>query len=69
MIDVRGHEGVAPHDIVWHSDLAGELGRGYNLSVNLEEGRHRISATIPGGGAKERVEQPGIIVVGGRTMK
>ena len=49
MIDLRGHEGVAPHEIVWHSDLAGELGRGHMLSVDLEEGRHLITATIPGG--------------------
>ena len=33
MIDLRGHEGVAPHEIVWHSDLDGELGRGHMLSV------------------------------------
>ncbi len=65
MIDLRGHEGLEPHEIVWHSDLTGELGRGYSLSVDLEEGRHRITATIPGG-AKDRVQEAGIIVVGGR---
>jgi hypothetical protein len=65
MIDLRGHEGVAPHEIVWHSDLAGELGRGHMLSVDLEEGRHLITATIPGG-ASDRVQATGIIIVGGR---
>ena len=65
MIDLRGHEGVAPHEIVWHSDLAGELGRGHMLSVDLEEGRHLITATIPGG-ASDRVQETGIIIVGGR---
>ena len=67
MIDLRGHEGVAPHDIVWHSDVAGELGRGHALSVDLEPGRHMITATIPGGGANDRVQKTGIIVVGGRA--
>lgn len=65
MIDLQGHEGVEPHDIAWHSDLAGELGRGYMLSVDLEEGRHRITATIPGG-ASDRIQATSIIVVGGR---
>ncbi len=64
--DLRGHEGVAPHDIVWHSDVAGELGRGHVLSVDLEAGRHLITATVPGGGANDRVQKTGIIVVGGR---
>lgn len=64
MIDLRGHAGVAPHEIIWQSDVAGELGRGYALSVELEAGEHRITATIPGGGG-DRVEKAGIIVVGG----
>ena len=63
MIDLRGHEGVAPHEVMWHSDLDGELGRGYMLSVNLEEGRHQITATIPGG-ASDRVQATSIIIVG-----
>jgi hypothetical protein len=67
MIDLRDHEGVAPHEVVWHSDLAGELGRGYVLNVNLEEGRHRITATIPGG-ASDRVQATGIIIVSGRKL-
>ena len=67
MIDLRGHEGIAPHDIVWHSDVAGELGRGHVLSVDLEPGRHLITATIPGGGANDWVQKTGIIVVGGRA--
>lgn len=67
MIDLRGHEGVAPHEVLWHSDLAGELGHGYMLSVNLEEGRHQITATIPGG-ASDRVQAAGIIIVGGRPL-
>jgi hypothetical protein len=66
MIDLRGHAGLSPHEIVWHSDLAGELGRGYTLSVDLEEGRHAITATIPGG-AGDRIQTTGIIIVGGRT--
>ena len=65
MIDLRGHAGVAPHEIMWHSDLAGELGRGHTLSVDLEQGRHLITATIPGG-ASDRVQATGIIIVGGR---
>ncbi len=65
MIDLRGHEGVGPHDIAWHSDVAGELGRGRTLSVELEAGRHLIRATIPGG-ASDRVEATAIIIVGGR---
>ena len=65
MIDLRGHEGVAPHEIVWHSDVAGELGRGHMLRVDLEEGRHQITATIPGG-ASDRVQTTGIIIVSGR---
>jgi hypothetical protein len=68
MIDLRGHAGVAPQDIVWQSDLAGELGRGYSLSVNLEPGQHRITATIPGG-TQDRLQEVGIIVVGGRPMR
>ena len=68
MIDLRGHAGVAPQDIVWQSDLAGELGRGYSLSVNLEPGQHRITATIPGG-IRDRLQEVGIIVVGGRPMR
>ena len=67
MIDLRGHEGVAPHEILWHSDLDGELGRGYMLSVDLGEGRHRITATIPGG-ASDRVQATSIIIVGGRPL-
>ncbi len=66
MIDLRGHAGVAPHDIVWHSDVGGELGRGHVLSVDLEPGRHLVTATIPGGGANDRVQATGIIIVGGR---
>ena len=65
MIDLRRHEGVAPHEIIWRSDIAGELGRGYHLNVDLDEGRHVITATIPGG-ASDRVEKTGIIIVGGR---
>lgn len=65
MIDLRGHEGVAPHEIMWHSDLAGELGRGHMLSVDLEEGRHRITASIPGS-ASDRVQATSIIIVSGR---
>lgn len=67
MIDLRGHEGVAPHEVMWHSDLDGELGRGYMLSVHLEEGRHQITATIPGG-ASDRVQATSIIIVGGRRL-
>jgi len=67
MIDLRGHEGIAPYEVLWHSDLAGELGRGYILNVNLEEGRHRITATIPGG-ASDRVQATGIIIVSGRKL-
>ncbi len=67
MIDLRGNDGLAPHDVVWHSDLAGELGRGYSLSVDLEPGQHRITATIPGRGT-DRLEEVGIIVVGGRSV-
>ena len=47
MIDLRGHAGVAPHDIVGIPMIAGELGRGHALSVDLEPGRHLITATIP----------------------
>ena len=65
MIDLRGHDGVAPHEIVWHSDIEGELGRGHMLSIYLEEGRHLITATIPGG-ANDRVQATGIIIVSGR---
>ncbi len=65
MIDLRGHAGLAPFDVVWHSDLVGELGRGHMLSVVLDEGRHLITATIPGG-ANDRVQATGIIIVGGR---
>ena len=65
MIDLRGHAGVTPHEIVWHSDIEGELGRGHMLSIDLEEGRHLITATIPGG-ANDRVQKTGIIIVGGR---
>jgi hypothetical protein len=67
MIDLRGHAGVAPHDIVWHSDVGGELGRGHVLSVDLEPGRHLVTATIPGGGANDRVQATGIIIVGERS--
>ena len=66
LIDLRGRAGVAPHEVVWHSDLAGELGRGHVLTVDLEEGRHLVTATIPGGGASDRVQASGIIIVGGR---
>ena len=38
---------------------------GKMLLVDLEEGRHVITATIPGG-ASDRVEKAGIIIVGGR---
>jgi hypothetical protein len=68
MIDLRGHEGVAPHEILWHSDVAGELGRGYSLSVQLEPGQHRVTASITGG-ASDRLQEVGIIVVGGRPMR
>jgi len=64
-IDLRGHDGVAPHDIVWHSDVGGVLGHGHALSVELEAGRHVITASIPGGGG-DRVQATGIIIVGGR---
>jgi hypothetical protein len=68
MIDLRGHEGIAPHEILWHSDLAGELGRGYDLRVQLEPGQHRITAIVAGK-AGDRLEEVGIIVVGGRPMR
>lgn len=64
MIDLRGQESVAPHEIVWHSDLAGEIGRGHMLTVDLEKGRHLITATIPG--ADDRLQATGIIIVSGR---
>lgn len=67
MIDVRHHGSVAPHEIVWHSDIAGNLGHGYTLTVNLEQGRHVITATIPGG-VNDRVQAAGIIIVGGKGM-
>ena len=65
LVDLRGHEGLAPPDIIWRSDVSGELGRGYTLSVDLEEGRHVVSATIPSG-IGNSVEERGIIIVGGR---
>lgn len=65
MIDVRQHESVGPQEVVWHSDIAGEIGRGYLISVDLEQGRHEITASIPGGGI-DRVQATGIIIVGGR---
>jgi hypothetical protein len=66
-VDLRSHEGLDPQEIVWRSDILGELGRGYSLSADLEEGRHSISATIPSG-LGSSVEERGIIIVGGRPI-
>ena len=66
MVDVRDYDGVSPHEVIWESNISGELGRGYMLTVDLEEGEHRITATIPGG-ASDRVQATGIIIVGGNV--
>jgi hypothetical protein len=65
LVDTRGLGGVAPHDVAWHSDRDGEIGRGLDLSAHLSEGRHVISATIPDGRGGTLAER-GIIIVGGR---
>jgi hypothetical protein len=64
-IDCRGLGAVAPDEIRWHSDLEGDLGVGYDVSPQLREGRHVISATAPDGRGGS-LEERGIIIVGGR---
>ncbi len=68
LIDTRGQGAVAPHEIRWHSALQGELGAGYDLTANLLEGEHLVTATAPdgkGGLLSERA----IIIVGGRPVR
>jgi hypothetical protein len=66
MVNVRDYNGVSPLEVIWESNISGELGRGYMLTVDLEEGEHRITATIPGG-ANDKVQAAGIIIVGGNV--
>ncbi|MEP6738521.1 MAG: hypothetical protein ABJA70_23545, partial [Chryseolinea sp.] len=66
MVDVREYDGVNPHEVIWESNISGEIGRGYILTVDLEAGEHRITATIPGG-ASDKVQATGIIIVGGNV--
>lgn len=68
LIDCRGLGSVAAQDIAWHSDRDGELGRGYELTPRLSEGRHVITATIPDGLGNTLAER-GIIIVGGRPAR
>ncbi|MPR13052.1 hypothetical protein [Microvirga tunisiensis] len=63
-IDSGGLGGVPPEEVLWHSDLDGELGRGTELQRALSPGRHEITVRAPdglGGTLSERA----IIVVGG----
>ena len=66
-IDTRGLGGVAAHEVAWASDRDGELGRGYEVSARLSDGRHVVTATIPDGLGGTLAER-GIIIVGGRPQ-
>jgi hypothetical protein len=65
MIDCRGLVVVRSDEIRWHSDLDGDLGLGYELVAQLQDGRHLITVTAPDGRGGSLAER-GIIIVGGR---
>ncbi len=68
LIDTRGRGAVAPHEIRWTSSVQGEIGAGYDLTVELVEGEHALTVTVPdgiGGILSERA----IIIVGGRPSR
>jgi hypothetical protein len=65
MIDCRGLGVVRSDEIRWHSDLDGDLGLGYELVAQLQDGRHLITVTAPDGRGGSLAER-GIIIVGGR---
>ena len=67
MIDSGGLGGVPPEEILWRSDVDGDLGRGTELQRALSRGRHEIIVQAPdglGGALSEKA----IIVVGGCTV-
>lgn len=68
LFDNHGHGSVEPRDITWMSSLDGDLGWGHAVVPDLSEGHHSISVTAPDG-LGGRVEQRGIIVVGGAEQR
>jgi hypothetical protein len=53
------HDPLSPEAVRWRSDVAGDLGAGYDLTAELGTGRHRISVIAPdglGGEAQAAVE-------------
>ena len=65
MVDTKGLGVIGPQEIRWSSSLDGELGFGYALTVDLNEGRHELTATAPDGLGGVLAERA-IIIVGGR---
>ncbi|MDQ6907676.1 MAG: hypothetical protein M3176_12685 [Chloroflexota bacterium] len=65
MFDCRGLGSPAPDAVKWHSDLAGDIGIGYEVAPELREGRHLITVTAPDGRGGS-IEERGIIIVSGR---
>jgi hypothetical protein len=68
LFDNRGLGAVAPHEIIWTSSLDGDLGRGHAPAPTLSEGRHQIVVSAPDG-LGGRLEQRGIIVIGGAEQR
>ncbi len=68
LVDTRGQGAVAPHEIRWSSALQGDLGAGYDLTAELQDGEHVVTVTAPdgkGGLLSERA----IIIVSGRPAR
>ena len=64
MVDTRGLGAITPADIRWTSNLDGELGSGYALTPDLNEGRHELTVTAPDGLGGMLAERAIIIVSG-----
>jgi hypothetical protein len=67
LLDTGGLGGVPPDQVRWQSSLQGDIGLGFDLVAQLENGEHVITATAPdgiGGVASTRA----IIIVGGKPL-
>ena len=68
LVDTRGLGAIEPQEIRWHSNIAGELGAGFDLTAELSEGRHELTVTAPDGLGGLLTERA-IIIVGGRPRR
>jgi hypothetical protein len=68
LVDTRGLGAIEPQEIRWHSNIAGELGAGFDLTAELSEGRHELTVTAPDGLGGLLAERA-IIIVGGKPRR